>query len=47
MKSGIYNKEVFPNLYINLHNQLKNCLSRKTWKNYCSVYLCILKKEGG
>ena len=35
---------VFYNLYIKLHNQLKICLSRKKLK---FINLCILKKEGG
>ena len=30
-------------MYINLHNQMKNCLSRKICK---ILTLCILKKEG-
>ena len=32
-------KKYYRNLYINLHNQLKNCLSRKVWKNYYSMYI--------
>ena len=28
-----------PSLYINQHNQLKNCLSRKTWKKHYSMYI--------
>ena len=33
------NKEVLAQFIYNLHNQLKNCLSRKIWKNYYSVYI--------
>ena len=34
------NKEVLgANSYTNLHNQLKNCLSRKIWKNVYSMYI--------
>ena len=32
-------KKCQPNSYINLHNRLKNCLSRKIWKNYYSMYI--------
>ena len=39
---GMINKEVLAQLYVNLHNQLKNCLSRKIWK---FISLCISKKE--
>ena len=28
-----------PNLYIDMHYQMKNCLSRKIWKNYYSMLL--------
>ena len=41
---GMINKEALVKFIINLHNQLKNCLSRRIWKNYYSMY--ILKKEG-
>ena len=42
LKDGVYqdvNKEVLSQFYINLHNQLKNYLSRKVWKNYYSMYI--------
>ena len=32
-------KKCYPTLYINLNNQLKNCLSRKSWKDYYSIYI--------
>ena len=37
---GMINKEVLAyDLCVNLHNQLKNFLSRKIWKNYYSMYI--------
>ena len=32
-------KKCYPTSYINLNNQLKNCLSRKSWKDYYSIYI--------
>ena len=37
--TGMRNKKCFPSLYVRQHNQLKNGLSKKIWKNYYSIHL--------
>ena len=44
---GMINKEVLANLYTNLHNQLKNWLSKKIWKNYNSLLYEYWRKRVG
>ena len=42
--TGIINKDVLAQFYIEWHDKLKRCLPRKIMK---FINLCILKKEGG